>query len=870
MLEYLRMYLVRIGLRGGPSLRRFARQTRPWQWSLAATLARMRFWGHLRIVGVRQRAEDSGRTLRIARELTRAVFVPMLRAVLLVVGLAIAERVLVAQTTFARFGLIEWLGTHRPAPEAYASFLGTILQITAVFLGLYYTAVSVVVSNSYKDVPGGVRQRILREQAGTFYQDTVALAGATALVMNAGLVIGWNTGWFNFGALALLSLGSIFSFVVLGIRLFEFFDPSSLARALTHDIVEKARSATPRGYRWNDVSFQDWYRRQAAEDLQVLRHVVNLAAAAELRAAESLKTVADQILRLLAAYSQVTPAIPVESHWFPRVAQHQSWLTARHTSLSMAIHTGTGLSPDLVPDHSWVESELLAGLRNTLHPLLHRQEYQAVVEIGSRARAHVQFLASRFQITEAISLHRTLASLAEEEMRSVTDRASGGDGANRRSGAIELLSMGPVHLVLGLVEAVDKLTPGSIREFAAKTATQRVNAPIGRPVPNIVREEVLKLRRALDFERAAEGRQVTPTWFLAHHIGRAYTAFLVEVLPTLLDEAESTCLEPVRSIWKEVPPIMVVLNVQRGLEVCHKLQVHLERIAMRHRSLLVLQRPVDTNDAWPVLDLGTVQARVTSLREQLLALLARVAVRLPDDVPTGKSPDDLGFAYTALTEASVQALVDGDWSLFNQIFPTTIHVAFRAHDRVMSEVSNFGRERRITAPASILADVIELSGYALLLSEIQGGSAWRTAKEVWDDTLDSRDDPASLIKYILVRWQVADSSFLWSPDARGMERRAWDQRVRSRLRNLGVDDEHGPGYRREIEQDARVNPLVRLFLHALGSRGTAGDLFLAHYLLERSEARGLEAPDSVREVVKELRRTRSSGNVDQEPGGGNQ
>lgn len=867
MHDKLRTHLVQFGLGGGPWLRRFARQSWPSHWRVSGWLGRRRFWLHLRILDVRRDAENSRRTLRVARDLGSVVFVPVLRAVVLVVALGTLERVfspLLSGTPLRGLDLVEWLRAHRPDPAAYPSLLGTVVQIAAVFLGLYYTAVSVIVSSSYRDVPGGVRRRILSEHAGTFYQDTVAFAGATALVMNAGVVMGWDPGWINFGVLVLLSVASMFAFVVLGVRLFEFFDPATLARTLTHDIFEKARSATPRGYRWGEVSFQDWYRRQAAEDLKVLRHVVSLAGAEELRAGESLKIVADHILRLFSSYTQITPDIPVESHWFQRMPQHPSWLTADHTRLSMAIRTETGLGAKLVPDHLWVESELLAGIRDTLHALLHRREYEGVAQVASRAKNLVLLLAARFQMTQAVRLHRVLATLAAEEMR----RADGVTLESRadysRAGAIELLSMGPVQLVLGVLQAVEGLTPHSIRQFAAASAVEYPDAPIRRPVPEVVREELGKLRAAIDFERAAEGRRVTPTWFLAHHLGRSYTTYLVQVLPSLVDEAESTYLEPARALWREAPATIVVLAAQRGLEACNKLQVHLERMASRHQDLLVLQHSVDTNDAWPVLELEPILLRVASLREELLALLARLATRLRGDVPTGESPDDLGYAYTALTEASFEALVEGRWTLFERIFPSTVHLAFQAHDRLLSETKDFSTEYRISAPVNILADPIELSGYALLLAELEGGSAWSTAKRVWDQILGGHDDPAALINLLMVRWKIARSSSSWVMHPRAMQRMAWDQVVENRLQNLGLLDERRGYYRRGMAKAAPASPLVRAFLHTHGYRSSAGDLFLAEYLLARPEAQGVEIPDSVRAVIKELERARSSGESDLE------
>jgi hypothetical protein len=781
--------------------------------------------------------------------------------VALVVLLGLLERLtatVLADSPLGNLAVFQWLRVHRPDLASSASFAGTVVQVAAVFLGLYYTAVSVVVSNSYKDVPGGVRRQILKEQAGTYYVDTVAFAGAMALVMNAAVVLGWNPGWINFVVLVLLSVASIFAFVVLGIRLFEFFDPASIAGVLTHDIYRKARASTPRGYRWDDAAFQDSYRRQATNDLKVLRHVVSLAGTRESRAGESLKTVAQHILQLFTSYATIIPEIPVESRWFQRVPQHPSWLIADDTRLRLAVQTQTGLDAELVPDHFWLESQLLTGLRDALQALLARREHEAVAQVSAQAKDVVEYLAARFQIDHAMGLHQVLSTLGRDEMRSATAVVLEPRDDYYRIGAIELLLMGSIQLILGLAKAVQTLSPEWLRSFASSAAVRPPGAPIGHPVPRTVREELGRLRSAMEFERAAEGQQVTPVWFLAHHLGRSYASFLAETLPVLVEEAESTYVNTVRDLWKVAPTAIVVTATQRGLEACDKLEVHLERIASVHQRLLSVQRAVDTNDAWPVLDIQPLMLRVTSLRDDLLTLLAKVSPRLSDEVPTGELPDDFGQIYTALTEGSFDALVAGRWALLERILPAAILLAFRAHDRLRHEGAHLSPEYQIGVQSDVVADPLELSGYALLLSDLQGGPAWDTTVKIWDQIINAHEDPAGLIKLIIAHWKFARSSFLWMSPPRKLRRMAWQQTIQSRLQALGLLDGRpswSPAYQHQQEE---VTPLVAAYLHTRNLRSSAGDLFLAHYLFARPEAEGIEVPDSVAAVQDEIDRARAT------------
>jgi hypothetical protein len=59
-------------------------------------------------------------------------------------------------------------------PSAYGNLFSSLAQIAGVFLGLYFTAVSVVASTVYARVQGDVRSLLLRDKVGNHYIGIVA------------------------------------------------------------------------------------------------------------------------------------------------------------------------------------------------------------------------------------------------------------------------------------------------------------------------------------------------------------------------------------------------------------------------------------------------------------------------------------------------------------------------------------------------------------------------------------------------------------------------------------------------------------------------------------------------------------------------
>jgi hypothetical protein len=149
--------------------------------------------------------------------------------------------------------------------DAQREFLGTLGAVSAAFLTLYFTAISVVVSTAYARTPGNVRSLIIKEEVGSAYFGFLAqFAGVITVMLNL-LAFGHQLGSLNTLFAGFLCLFSIFGFVFLGVRAFEYFDPTVLVSLLNRRVLEKIQSVTPDGYQWTDQSFQSHHQRQASE-----------------------------------------------------------------------------------------------------------------------------------------------------------------------------------------------------------------------------------------------------------------------------------------------------------------------------------------------------------------------------------------------------------------------------------------------------------------------------------------------------------------------------------------------------------------------------------------------------------------------------
>jgi hypothetical protein len=192
---------------------------------------------------------------------------------------------------------------------AFTTMLGTIAQVAGVFLGLYFATLSLLASSSYRDVPADLRAIVVEERAGSVYLKLVAFTCAVALCMLGLSSIGLHAGALSAVAVTILSVVSTLSFLPLGIRAFSFFDPGSLAVHLTERVERAALDATPRGYLWDDRSFQSHSQREAAHAMDILRSLVDVTAGTA-HSARSMLTIGRRSLSTLRQYSRTKADIP--------------------------------------------------------------------------------------------------------------------------------------------------------------------------------------------------------------------------------------------------------------------------------------------------------------------------------------------------------------------------------------------------------------------------------------------------------------------------------------------------------------------------------------------------------------------------------
>ena len=100
--------------------------------------------------------------------------------------------------------------------NSYVQLFTTVAVITGIFLGLYFTAVSMVIANAYSNVPHDIRELLIKDRLGNNYVKTVSFLTALAVILLSMSAGGGEPLHLVSPLLFLLSGFAVFAFTRLG------------------------------------------------------------------------------------------------------------------------------------------------------------------------------------------------------------------------------------------------------------------------------------------------------------------------------------------------------------------------------------------------------------------------------------------------------------------------------------------------------------------------------------------------------------------------------------------------------------------------------------------------------------------------------
>jgi hypothetical protein len=823
----------------------FQLQFWPKFWHMRQIVRRLTFQAKAFQFGGRRSVRGAFDAVSILQQLLRIIGWRIAIAIAVVTGLIFAEQWLRDEAI-----LIVQLSA-----GAQLSFLSTLGQVSATFLALYFTALSVVVSTAYARVPGDIRGLIMQEQVGSFYFRALAQFAAVVIVMLAALVLRFPVGALNLGVATTFCLFSIFCFTILGVGAFNYFDSTALLPSISRNLKQAINLVTANSHQWRDESFQAHHQGEAERFLNSYSNLTALASQDSNVAGTGLREIGQHVIAMLTYYCEQKHAIPSNSYWFTRTYRHKDWLTSSYSEVGVALATGTPLQPEAVPDAFWFEDRAARVLADVMSALSARNNCSAMGSLLANFHEATHRIGGAFGSNAGMRTLRALRPSILEQSSLIGALAAGTEDSPRlleRFALIDLQGSVLINLLLGCSAGIRQLTPemlaaiiGTERFFPSKAIY------CGRALPREATKELERIQNALAFETSVLGKPITPLWFQKEILARAVVSFLDQTTESLVGEFETAFGSQAENQLAQKRHAVVAIIAQKGLEGCDKLHHAYYLLSGLYQEYQLLD--LSKEFTWATIDWSVLQRRIAELRKRLIIILAESIGQLALLETSDRLPDFFGHAYSVLADECFYAALTADDDLFLQLFPPFFAATFAATRRLQQKF--IGDQTRIAFAVEPIVDVIAISGYALVLADLHEKKAFSdVAKTCWDNYLAKivTDDERRQLLTLLCA--VTEPSMAIAP--RDILRTRWKQACRDLLikKNILPEDRLWSRRRYKSSVISHPSPLVRAFADGIDLMTDSRDVFLLIYVFARADSGSIKKPSDVSSLERALKR----------------
>lgn len=718
--------------------------------------------------------------------------------------------------------------------DAYKQMLVAIPSVIGVLMGLYFTAVSNVLSDAYDLLTKDLRQLILKHTVANGYIKFVAFLMALSLILLGFASIGIEPLHLAIPILVLMTASAIFSFIWLFIGAFNLSDPTSLIDPLYSDFAKWVRLATSKGKDWQDKSFQQFYRRKAYEVLDTMASIARLAKDREQLKVESYPRMLRKLLLLVRAYYKEKPLIPSDSNWFGKKYQHKQWYLSDSTDLDMATRTNTSLTPSEVPDTTWVEDLILNMFFDAIHADSKKGNYESLYAKLTDLPDFLMGISNKWFVGESKEWN---LKLVDEIIKDLAASTIDTDSERLNSiGVTDILSSLPSSIEIGFIKAVNGLDIERMRSELLRSKWQKPESPYKFSVPLDAIKILEQIHEGVVFEKSSKSIYITKNWYVVERVFNNIDWFMFNQWSSLMELFESYYITTGKRLADSGKFTHSASVYSRAIEQAWKLDNHIEQLKstsemLRKDAKLAFKKP-----QW---DWDKEHRRVLELRNTVIDAMAELIPKLLTDKQPGSDiPDFFGGAVHFVGEDCYDALASDDTDRFKHLFRLYFLGILGIFDRVIPQVKDWDIDTAFTWLSEPMIDLINISGYAYIFAEYYNKPGlWNDCKVVWDTYLSNAPQQlqplAAIINHSKNRFATITP--------RDSLRSRWAITLANMLNDLPRQSSSGTFSQPSVSHSSE---LIRNIAPFDGSTPfmtyDAVDVFVVKYFLERQDATSLD------------------------------
>ena len=643
--------------------------------------------------------------------------------------------------------------------DAYVQMLATIAGVTGVFLGLYFTAVSTVISNTYSYVSGDIRELILKDRLGNIYVKLVAFLTALAVVLLSFSAADVSPPRLAAPLLAVISCLAIFVFVKLSSRAFFLSDPALLFSTLANELQRWVNQATYRGYQWRNPSFQEYYHKQALESANALVMLTEISSSKTELHSKSHPLLLKELLTLAGTYYSKKHLIPTDSRWYDKKFKHKQWYLTNSTTIEMATQINTTLQPDEIPDTTWLEDMILFAVLKAIKADVNFEDYRSLYNKTFSLPNLFDEMGKNWFVEDGKKWHNKLSKDILAML--ISSRAIDEAQEIYSIAVIDILADSPISLELGFIKMINELNVDDLRSELINTKWPRSHAPYQFSLPLNAIRVLEQVNNSTLFEHQAHVQHRTPNWYIVELVFHELELAIYDQWQLLMGFVETWYVETGKLLSDAKRYKQSVSIYNRAIEFARKLDRHIEDIKEFSRTLrkdtkISFLKQAEWN--WDI-----EHKRIANFRNMVIKGQAELIPQLFNTKEFDPDmPDFFGGAVHRTGEACYEALEAGDVARFKVLFRPYFFGILGIFESIRLQVKDWETSSAMVWIAEPLLDLFNISGYAYIYAEYHNKSElWNECKIVWDAYLT--DTPQQLQSFAVISNYHQSHNFMITP-----------------------------------------------------------------------------------------------------------
>jgi hypothetical protein len=300
--------------------------------------------------------------------------------------------------------------------------------------------------------------------------------------------------------------------------------------------------------------------------------------------------------------------------------------------------------------------------------------------------------------------------------------------------AIQVLDSLLITLTAGSFNYLEKINTDDLKKNIAQQKWDKSNAPYAFDLPFRLLGRLEYIHNAIEFELNAEGKVVTPSWYITELIFQEFALYLKEISDKILIDGTAFFERMIKFYEDEKRFVEATIVASDALEMEAKSR-HLLFVVKGFAEKLGKERSIE-NSPWVEWNWDAYEEQLNLFHDRIvLAQVTHLGNLFTWKKPLD-FPDYFGKGVILSGEECLKSLRANNHDLFAKLFPKYLGGIFLTSEKLRINSQNLRPEQFLLLLAEPIMDLLDVSGYSLLYSEYhQNQALWEPCKVAWDEII---------------------------------------------------------------------------------------------------------------------------------------